>query len=176
MSDLVAQARGVLERSGFATGVAGPDAVTCDFEDVSIMGRIHVVESVAALLNDWERLQDEFLRDHADHFSRDPTKAWNLYSVFLAVSAPDEAEKAKLFVVEENFRGTRKIARAGIGRREDLERALAPILPLQNVLSIGTTDATRRLAERLHAINPTLAAVLGDSQTESLAADLVGKR
>jgi hypothetical protein len=176
MSDLVAQARGVLERSGFATGMVGADSVTCDFEDVSIMGRLHVLDSAGLLLEEWERLQDQFLREHANQFSRDPTKAWNLYSVFLTARPADESERARLFAVEENFRGTRKIARAGIGRREDLERALAPILPLQNLLSIGTTDATRRLVERLAAVNPVLGAVVSDSPAESLAADLLGKR
>ena len=56
MSDLLAQARGVLERTGFATSVAGADAVTCDFEDVSIMGRVHVVDLASTLLAEWERL------------------------------------------------------------------------------------------------------------------------
>jgi hypothetical protein len=52
--------------------------------------------------------------------------------------------------------------------------ALAPILPLQNVLSVGVIDAKQRLAERLRTINPALESLVTDKSVESIAASLVG--
>jgi hypothetical protein len=144
------------------------------FEDISVLGQVHVLDSAETILANWQLLQDTFLRDNADRLSRDASKAWNVYTVLLTSDSPNAEVSARLFSIEDDFRGTRKIARTGVVSRQDVTTALAPILPLQNVLSVGVIDAKQRLAERLRTINPALESLVTDKSVESIAASLVG--
>jgi hypothetical protein len=155
------------------TWLPTPDANVFVFEDISVLGQVHVVES-AEILADWQLMQDTFLRDNADRLSRDASKAWNVYTVLLTSDSPIAELSARLFSIEDDFRGTRKIARTGVLSRHDVTTALAPILPLQNVLAVGVIDARQRLAERLRTINPALESLVRDGSVESIAASLVG--
>lgn len=174
MSRLIDEARIVLEESGFATFLPTPDASALTFEDISVLGQVHVLDSADDVLAKWQLLQDTFLRESAERLSRDASKAWNVYTVLLTSDSPSAEVTARLFSIEDDFRGTRKIARSGVLSRQDVSAALAPILPLQNVLSVGVLDAKQRLAERLRPINPALEKLVGDASVESIAASLAG--
>jgi hypothetical protein len=174
MSSLIDDARSLLEGSGFATFVAAPDAPSLTFEDISVLGQVHALDSADAILANWQLLQDTFLRENAERLSRDASKAWNVYTVLLTRDSPVDEAAAQLFAIEDDFRGTRKIARCGVLSRQDVTAALAPILPLQNVLSVGVVDAKVRLAERLRTISPPLESLVGDASVESVVAMLVG--
>lgn len=174
MSRLIDDARSVLEASGFATVSAAPDTNSLVFEDISVLGQVHALESAADILANWQLLQDTFLTDSAERLSRDASKAWNVYTVLLTSdSAPADTE-AKLFSIEDDFRGTRKIARCGVLSKQDVIAALAPVLPLQNLLSVGVIDAKQRLAERLRTINPAMENLVRGASAESIATLLVG--
>lgn len=100
-------------------------------------------------------------------------KAWNLYTVFLS-PAPCSTETTRLlFAMEEDFRGTRKIARAGLTGRDDIELALAPLLPLRNLRVVGIEDATSRLEQRLGAIGQALTDLGRDVPAGAIAARLM---
>jgi hypothetical protein len=174
MSSLIDDARSLLEGSGFATFVATPDARSLTFEDISVLGQVHALDSADDILANWQHLQDTFLRENAERLSRDASKAWNVYTVLLTRDSPNGEAAARLFAIEDDFRGTRKIARCGVLSRPDVTAALAPILPLQNVLSVGVIDAKDRLAERLRTISPALESLVGDASVESVVAMLVG--
>lgn len=174
MPRLVDDVRVVLEGAGFATFAPKPDSLALHFEDISIIGLVHVFDTADEILSKWQVIQDDFLRENASRFMRDTTKAWNLYTVLLTAEVPGDNVAAKLFAIEDDFRGTRKIARAGVGSREDLTAALAPILPLRNVLAVGLVDAKERLLERLGAVTPALRNLATDAPAEAIAASLLG--
>ena len=174
MSRLVDDVRSVLEGAEFATFLPRPDSLALHFEDISVLGHVHVLDAADEILANWQVIQDDFLRANASRFMRDTTKAWNLYTILLTSETPAPNVAARLFAVEDDFRGTRKIARAGVVSREDVMSALAPILPLNNVLAVGLVDAKQRLLERLGAVTPILRSLATGAATEAIAASLLG--
>src|SRR5689334_11500214 len=96
------------------TWLPRPDANVLAFEDISVLGQVHVLDSAETILANWQLLQDTFLRDNADRLSRDASKAWNVYTVLLTSDSPNAEVSARLFSIEDDFRGTRKIARTGV--------------------------------------------------------------
>jgi hypothetical protein len=173
MSKIIDDARAVLESVGFATFLARPDASSLDFEDISIMGRLHVLESADQILKTWQSIQDQFLSENAEALGRDTTKAWNLYTILLTSEPPRADIEGRLFSIEDDFRGTRKIARGGIVSREDVTSALSPILPLQNVLPVDLADSKQRMLERLASVRPALRNLATGTSAESIVAALL---
>jgi hypothetical protein len=165
--------RAVLEFAGFATVLTRPDASYLDFEDVSIIGRLHVLESAEQILTTWQIVQDHFLSENAGALGRDVTKAWNLYTALLTSDTPDSDAEGRLFSIEDDFRGTRKIARGGIVSREDVVSALSPILPLQNILPVGVVDSKQQMIERLAGITPALRNLATGTPDEAVVAALL---
>ena len=174
MSRLINDVRTELEAAAFSTLLSRPDSLTLHFEDISIMGQIHVLGSPDEIVAKWQVVQDEFLKRNASHFLRDTTKAWNLYTILLTEQTPAPDVAARLFSIEDDFRGTRKIARAGVTTRKDVAAALAPILPLRNVLPVGLVDAKERLVDRLGAVTPVLCSLVDGAPPESIVASLLG--
>lgn len=173
MDDLLPQVHGLLARAGYSVAPAPSDATALDFEDLASLGRVFIFPSGRELAEGWKSRQDQFLAENAAHFRRDPLKAWNLYTVFLS-PAPCSTETTRLlFAMEEDFRGTRKIARAGLTGRDDIELALAPLLPLRNLRVVGIEDATSRLEQRLGAIGQALTDLGRDVPAGAIAARLM---
>lgn len=137
------------------------------------MGHIHVLETAEEIVTAWESIQDQFLRSNALRFAKDTTKAWNLYTVLLSTQMTTPEMAPRLFAIEEDFRGTRKIARGGVASREDILVALGPLLPLNNLVSVGPTDARQKLLDRLGAANPALRLVLTESKPEAIVSALM---
>jgi hypothetical protein len=109
------------------------------FEDPSIFGMLTTYESPEELVELWDDRQEDFLRlyQHDLRSSENNEKVWNAYTVHLAV--PDVREKNsakwedirnKLYQIEEDFVGTRKIVRVGVGEG-DVREALLPLLEIQ---------------------------------------------
>ena len=78
-----------------------------------------------------------------------------------------------LFSIEEDSRGTRKIVRAGVATRLDVEHALAPLLPLRRLLTLAPDDVKSRLASRLGGPGGPLHALLSDVAVEKIASSLL---
>ena len=176
MSRLVDDVRTVLEAASFTTLWFRPDSSVLYFEDGTIMGHVHVLASGEEIVQTWEFLQDDFLRRNASQLLADPTKAWNLYTILLASQTSPVDLARKLLSIEDDFRGTRKIARAGVITKRDVAGALTPILPLQNVSSVALIDANGRLAKRLHSVAPSLQRLVTGGSTEALVASLLGDK
>lgn len=173
LSNTLEEVRAVLDAAGYRTLMPQPTVPSLYFEDLSVLGVVYVVDTVQQLLSGWEHLQDSFLRDNASRLVVDPFKAWNCYSVFLTDEQPAKNDASALFSIEEDFRGTRKIVRAGVSTRHDIERALAPLLPLRRLLTLAPDDIKARLASRLGVPGAPLQGLLLDTKVEQVAASLL---
>ena len=169
MPELVHDVRAALHAAGYDTLMLRPDSAVLYFEDDSIMGHVHVVESAEEILDRWESIQDEFLRSNAPRFLRDPLKAWNIYTVLVTAAPHTQRTATALLSVEDDMRGTRKIVRAGVVTKQDVLGALAPILPLRNVSTVSPVNLTTRLEERLRAIATPLPYLVTGAATDAIA-------
>lgn len=173
MSTTAQDARSILEGANYRTLFPKPDAKSFYFEDSTVLGVLYVVESVAALIDDWEQLQDTFLRSNAHRLAVSPHKAWNCYTVLLTTQAPGKVESGQLFNIEENFRATRKIARGGLKSRSDIEVAIAPLLPLRRLLSLHSDDVKSTLMTRLGGSGNPISGVLKDLDPKQIANSVI---
>jgi hypothetical protein len=173
MRNTLLNARAVLESVGYRTIMVQPAATWFHFEDASVIGILHVTASLEELVQRWQQVQDNFLRDSAPRLALDPLKAWNCYTVLLT-SAPGTTHNGiALSSIEEDFRGTRKIVRAGVATRPDVERALGALLPLRNILPLTAENLRARLADRFGGPGSPLASLLSDSQPAQVVASLL---
>lgn len=97
-----------------------------------------------------------------------------MYTILLATDVPPLDLVGTLFSIEDDFRGTRKIARAGLLTKTDVATALSPILTLRNLSTVTPVDANRRLARRLHSIAPQLQRLVTREPLENLVKSLLG--
>jgi hypothetical protein len=167
VSSLLDDIRSVLSEAGFDVLSPRGDEDTLYFEDASLMGHVRVLPSPDEIVQQWEGIQDAFLGANAPSFLRDATKAWNLYTVLLT-SAPVATFASRLFEIEEDFRGTRKIARADVVSRVDLVVALGPLLPIQNSIRVLNRDTKQELLDRLAALSPELRLIGTDASPEAI--------
>jgi hypothetical protein len=143
------------------------------FEDESLIGFVSIHESIESILVNWKKEQDFFLKSNARFLRTAPTKAWNVYSVFLTQDVGTGEARNSLFDIEEDFQGTRKIARSALISRADVVRALYPILPIQNLVNIMPEEPIERLRERIELPKKHLALLLGNKKAEEVAEFLI---
>ena len=172
MSILGSEARNILESAGYVT-IPGQTEDIFSFEDATLLGFVWVTSSVTSILSEWQRKQDGFLRDRDRELRRSKEKSWNVYSVFLTEDDAKDEQHSELAKIEEDFRGTRKIARSGVRSMSQINRALLPLLPIQNRLSLGDIDVASRLRTRLAAISKNVADALLQQTTTDNAVDLI---
>jgi hypothetical protein len=145
------ETRVLLNSASFVTDQPAYMEDSLQFEDANIVGLVVEFPDVEYLLNDWEERQHSFLKQNAARWRIDPLKAWNIYMVFLTTPSPVGEEGSRLLAIEEDFTATRKIARAGIGSKTELARALAPILPLSTVPATEHSEPEDLLKRKLDA-------------------------
>lgn len=79
--------------------------------------------------------------------------------------------------IEEDLEKTRKIAACGVASREELLRALLPVLPLQYQPVLRPENVTERLESRIRNIAPTaFDFVLDQSVHPAEVVKLLGER
>lgn len=152
------------------TGSAGP--VTC-FENVALMGFVHVFDGADALLRAWKENQQIALARHAASLRGAGAKAWNVYSVFLT---PDQDARRgrEIERIEEDFSLTRKIARASITTPDDVEKALLPLLSIRSKPLLGASNFETRLRTRLKDIPPDAVTAFLSETTPAEIARILG--
>lgn len=126
---LLYEAEAVLRAAAFRTTRAPATDDTIVFEDDTILGFVAVHPGVEEMVARWRGQQDAFLRSNAANLRRDPSKAWNAYSIFLT-AAPVDQNAWEMLGIEADVAATRKIVRGGIITPPDVRDALAPVLPL----------------------------------------------
>ncbi len=155
MIDLVSTVQGVLQDARFTTRLTTLNRlpVVC-FEDEVLMGFVSIFDTSASLLSDWRATETSLLRRYAPSLRDAGDKAWNVYSIFLCSASAVENEERAVRWIEEDLEQTRKLAACGISNRDDLMRALLPILPLQYQPALEPEDLTNRLKQRIRTIAP----------------------
>jgi len=170
-------ARQVLRSAGYLVASTEDRHRSFQFEDEAVLGSLHTFDDITALLETWEAEQDSFLKRSAKALRAEPTKAWNVYTVLLCSQACPDELRSKLDEIEENFRGTRKIARAKLQTLEDVRSALLPLLPLQSVAVLKLEDPIKRLRGRLGSHERRVVdGLVGEVAPDVLAAWLVEGR
>lgn len=175
--DLVTQAQIVLRDAGYETR-ACPSAshpVIC-FENPTLIGFVHEFESAELLLARWEESQKLVLQQHEFALRTAGSKAWNVYSVFLTQEQATSRQWA-IERLEEDFTLTRKIARAAVRTREDVERVLLPLTAIRAQPLLEKTDFEARLRLRLDDISTdAVKAFLSKASTDDVVQILRSKR
>jgi hypothetical protein len=153
------------------------------FEDRSVFGMVTTYASVRDLIDEHEDRQDQFLQanENALRSAGNQEKVWNAYTVHLSVGdySEDNRERAeqenKLFRIEENFRGTRKIARANVTNDADVVEALLPLIPIQRKPKLAAENYRRQLKNELSKeFDDTFLSVLvEDVSPDDIANDLL---
>jgi hypothetical protein len=156
---ILEEARNVLDKYGYAVSSLGEDML--QFEDETLMGFICELP-LESILQSWCDRQDEFLKRNATLLRNSALKSWNLYSVFLSSGIPNEDDKKRLDIIEEDFRASRKIVHAAIQTGSDVMRALYPFIPIQNIAALEGTDSLRKLRGRLTGLPSQAVDVLLD--------------
>lgn len=168
--DIATQTEIVLRDAGYDTWTwtgASP-SVTC-FENAALIGFVHVFGSADELLARWHTTQQATLSRHSAALRAAGTKAWNVYSVFLA-KEPSPALQHAVERLEEDFSLTRKIARAGLRTKEDIEEALLPLTAVKAQPLLSDSQFADRLGIRLKEIpKGILATFLSPKNADEIA-------
>jgi len=163
MIDALSSMHLVLREAGFTTRLASIDrsSIVC-FEDDVLTGFGCVFPDPKSLLTRWKATEMSLLMRYAPSLRVAGEKAWNIYCIFLCSSAADANQSRQVRWIEEDLDRTRKVAACGLASRDDLVRALLPILPLQYQPVLRATDVTERLRVRIRSIAPRASGVVLD--------------
>lgn len=156
--ELFERAQNLLAEGGFEIRPSGSSEGFA-FEDANVFGFVRIATSVESLITGWEGHQESFIRRNMSMAARVPEKAWNAYAVFLTSDDCPPHLRSHLIAIEEDFRGARKIARAGVLTREATEQALAPLLRVRHIVRLEAADLDARI-EQDPAIPPLLRSLL----------------
>jgi hypothetical protein len=118
------------------------------FEDDSLFGFVILYDNVNDLLSAWKSQQTYFIQRHASTLRRANMKTWNCYAVFLSSESAPDGQRAALAEIEEDLSLTRKLVADGISTQRDVQRALLPILPIQNP-AVASSSTALDLSARL---------------------------
>jgi hypothetical protein len=178
MIDLLSTMQVMLQEAGFITRLTSMDrsSIVC-FEDDTVAGFGLVFDSPELLLEHWKVKETALLKRYAPSLRVAGEKAWNIYCLFVCAAPADLIQSREVRWIEEDLERTRKIAACGVRSREDLMRALLPVLPLQYQPQLRPEDVTERLESRIRVILPKAPHIVLD-QSVSLAevVKLLGER
>ncbi len=139
----------VLEQAGYTSFTVDVEADNClAFEDHVSFGFIHVYSRIDDLLQNWKVESENAISKFQFQIKSSGEKAWNAYSVFLALEQPNAKHAALLARIEEDLSGTRKIAR-GVGPAVDeIRQGLLPLLRIQNPPVLDPVDMVEEIRTR----------------------------
>lgn len=138
--NILYEAKAILEEEYYKTMQSNIMEDQIYFEDESLLGFISTYDKLEVIIENWNDHQNRFLNLNANKLRNDPTKAWNIYSIYLTQDAGEIRLQEKIVEIEESFVGSRKIIGFGIQTKDDLVRTLLPLISIQKVLSIQTDD------------------------------------
>jgi ABC-three component (ABC-3C) system Middle Component 1 len=158
-----------LKMGGYRCRLALYDSEMLLFEDDAIVGFAVLYETPAKLITSWQDKQALFIQKNTGTLRRAGTKSWNCYAIFLCSESATETEKHAIAEIEEDLGLTRKIVSEGVMTTRDVQRALLPILPIQNHTAASGSTALD-LLQRLENWSPQAVRAL---EGEATAAELV---
>lgn len=174
--NILEEVRSLLEQAEYRTKSTPEQETICYFEDSNLLGLIVVYETVSSLIDNWEGVQDTFLKSSSSQIKKDPRKAWNAYSIHMSAQDADEASVQELERIEEDFRGTRKITAASVKSRSDVRQALLPLLPIQNLMSLTNRGDMERIQNRIAPEGGPLMGLTGSLPPADIADALAEKK
>ena len=165
--DILTQSATLLKHFGYETEFRDmANQGVLYFEDESLLGFVWV-DDAGTIIANWQEVQDQFVRTNASKLRQSLTKTWNLYMVCLASERCSAEQQMAFVTIQENFRGARKIIQSGITGESQLVRALYPLLPIQNLVSLDAEDPLGRIREQLKQLPVTAVDALASSDLES---------
>lgn len=169
MIDVLSTLQVVLREAGFSIGLTSIDRppIVC-FEDDILLGFACIFDDPTGLLERWKISEMALLKRYATTIRTAGEKAWNVYFLFLCAAAADPIQSRQVRWVEEDLERTRKVAACGLASREDLLRALLPVLPLQYQPVLRAEDVADRLQTRIRTIAPTVQHVILDQSVSPM--------
>ena len=170
MTNLKSQLQIILQDAGYSTWLGVIDELeVVGFEDEAVMGFACIFKEVLDMLNRWRDVETRLLTKHASSLQRGGEKTWNVYSVFLSQTVPDEVQSREIRWIEEDLERTRKLAACGVVDQQTLIASLLPLLPLQSQPSLDRDDfdVTQRLTRRIGNIAPPITTVALDPKVSA---------
>jgi hypothetical protein len=158
--NIISEVSVILDQAGYKTKYADDNSDVLYFEDESLLGFVAVYPTIDELIANWKNHQDAFLIVNADKLRASVEKTWNAYSIYLTQDSGKEVSLKELLNIEENFSGTRKIARNDINTKDDIIQALLHILPIKKINIIQSQDFIKRLKDRVKLKQEILTALL----------------
>jgi hypothetical protein len=159
--DTISTTQTILRDAGFETRIISLQKFSAlRFEDESILGFVIVFLDAQSLLSEWQQLETGLVRRYAESFRLAGDKAWNVYTVLICTSDASPEDLRRIRWIEENLERTRKLTACNVVAREDVTRALLPLLPLQYQPALEEQDLTKRLERRIYTIAPAAASVV----------------
>lgn len=160
----------ILRDGGYAVALPDQAGSLIHFEDDCVLGFVSIERSVKAMVDSWHDKQDRFVQTQSVALERDARKAWNVYSVFICPEAASGPQLGQMNSVEEDFHVSRKIMKASIASRADVENALLPLLPIQARVQLPRANVLGRIREELRHVDPRLEALLDGASTDDIVA------
>lgn len=178
MTDLKSPVQALLQEAGYQTWLAPAEGFAAiAFEDDAVMGFVFIFDDVQTLLRLWRDAETMLLTKHALSLQKAGEKTWNIYSVFLSSGRANDVELRAVRWIEEDLERTRKIAACGLIGRDDVAKALLPLLPLQYqpLMDAENLDLTERLRKRIASIAPNaMSAALDEKVSPAEVVRLLG--
>lgn len=134
------------------------------FEGDTVLGFVLAFPDPSSLIKNWQQHSQQVLKAAQFGLRRAEAKSWNAYLILLTSEPADYAAGVTLSAIEEDLRGTRKIARAGIAGEDDARSALLPLLTIQNAPKLDAVDMAAEIRLRTTELPADLVeAFIGDA-------------
>jgi len=178
VTDLLPPLQTLLRQAGYSTRLtAVADRSVLVFEDDSVIGFAAEFNTAEELLTGWRNVEKSLIQRFASSFKTAGEKAWNVYMVLLAAGSATSEQAREVRWIEEDLDRTRKLAVCGLSSREQIARAIYPLLPIQHQPNLQHEDVAERLLRTLRTVAPHAARVaLDESVPPSEVAKLLGER
>ena len=175
MTDVLSTVQVAMQGASYRTwAVSGSKIATVGFEDEAAMGFVCVFDSPRHMLDGWREAEGSMLARYASQFRAAGDKAWNVYCVLVTEMGASEEERREVRWIEEDLERTRKITGTGVVTREDVVKALLPLLPIVARPLLVQEDSRQRLLRRIEVIAPrVLDVALNDAVTPREVATLL---
>jgi hypothetical protein len=115
------------------------------------------------MIDRWRETEAMLLARYAAQFRAAGDKAWNVYLVFVTEARGSIEERREVRWIEEDLERTRKITATGVVAREDVVKALLPLLPIMAKPVLAPEDSMQRLLRRIEVISPQVRDVALDT-------------
>jgi hypothetical protein len=155
MTEVLSMVQVVMQNANYRTWeIGGSKNPIIGFEDEATMGFVCSFDTPRQMIDNWRETEAMLLARYAAHFRAAGDKAWNVYSVFVSEARASDEERREVRWIEEDLERTRKITATGVVARDDVLKALLPLLPIIAKPLLASEDSTQRLLRRIEVISP----------------------